>query len=113
MTTKTADLSDVVTDWQPAASTGWTLVTGREGEYWKISGRDCEVRLEKCPPSCDNGNYLARLFPRRKRAGDNSVTEGWPRYFFNVFYAKREIEAWMQKSNRQIAQADFQTPAIA
>jgi len=72
-----------------------------------IRGRDCEITLDRRPYYCDRGNYIARLETARGSPLALSIdgADMWPRYFFNYYHAKAEIEAWLKKRGQWIAGA--------
>lgn len=67
------------------------------GTYIEIKGTSCEITLEKRPPYCDRGNWIAKLHARHPLSMDIDEQDGWPRYFFDEQRAKLEIEAWLTK----------------
>jgi len=48
-----------------------------------------KVWLERRPGHCDRGRYVAST------DAPLDPQEGWPRYYFDLEVAKREIEAWV------------------
>ena len=67
---------------------------------WEIFGHECSITLEPRPTYCDRGNYIAKLHPVGRLAGDIDACDGWPRYYFDLDRAKLEVEAWM--ANRPV-----------
>jgi hypothetical protein len=70
----------------------WTL---REG-YQQIRGKECLITLEKRPPYCDRGRFIAKLFPSGMLELSIDYQDSWPRYYFDLERAKAEIEAWLE-----------------
>jgi hypothetical protein len=62
-----------------------------------LRGKDFEVVLEKRPPYCDRGNYLAKLFVRGALSREIDEADLWPRYYFDHARAKAEVEAFILK----------------
>lgn len=90
----------------------WTH--NEEFNYDFVEGKHCFIHLEKRPPYCDRGNYLAKIFVKDMlqdalqlmtsgRMTNKDFTleiddqDGWPRYYFDEGRAKAEIEAWLVK----------------
>lgn len=50
---------------------------------------DLLVWIEPRPDYCDRGRYIA------KTDAPLDAQEGWPRYYFSLRRAKKEIQAWL------------------
>jgi hypothetical protein len=71
----------------------------------EIDGRDCFIWIEKRPPYCDRGNFLAHV--ALKADGDwlglgLDEQDGWPRYYMREETAKQEIEDWLKKRGQWV-----------
>lgn len=72
------------------------------GFYLQAHGRECTITLEPRPHYCDRGNWIAKVHPvlGSKLARDLDSADAWPRYYFDLYNAKLEIEAWLIKRNQ-------------
>lgn len=71
-----------------------TLNPGAPNEVQLLAGETFYISLTAASPNCREGRFIANLVachpsdaPRKKG--------GWPRYYFDLARAKREIESWM------------------
>ena len=70
--------------------------------WWEIDGRECCIYLEARPPYCDRGNWYAKIEATGALGRDLDWSDGWPRYYFDLARAKRELEAWLTKRGQAL-----------
>ena len=66
------------------------------GAYLEIDGIGCSMTIETRPIYCDRGNYCAKFFSKDDRCRIDEQ-DGFPRYYFNLEYAKDECIAFLKK----------------
>ncbi len=86
-------------------SARWLEYTLRSITCYRIDGRECEIHIAPRPPYCDRGNFVATISTSGELALGFDGQDGWPRYYFGLDRAKREIEAWLTKRG-QMKQAE-------
>lgn len=77
----------------------WTVIDNFQLE---VHGKDCQIWIEPRPHYCDRGNYIAKIEPSGDLARDLDHSDGWPRYYFDLGIAQREVEAWLFKRGQAI-----------
>lgn len=60
-----------------------------------VRGKECKIWIDARPPLCDRGRFIANIDAHGMLARDLDHQDGWPRYYFNLAFAMREIEAWL------------------
>ncbi|HTE60868.1 MAG TPA: hypothetical protein VK631_10995 [Solirubrobacteraceae bacterium] len=75
--------------------------TLHDDRWWSIDAPFCQITIERRPPYCDRGRYLAKVFPRGRFALEFDEADGWPRYYFDWDRMLAEIEAWLQMREEQ------------
>lgn len=65
-----------------------------------VQGKNCLIWLEPRPPYCDRGNWIAKIFTEGAFSREVDNQDGWPRYYFELMFAQREIEAWLVRRNQ-------------
>lgn len=78
--------------------------------YQEAKGLECTITIERRPPYCDRGNYLAKVCPTGTLATDVDGHDGWPRYYFDYDRAILEIEAWLEKRGQLLPPNDGLKP---
>lgn len=80
----------------------------REG-YQAIYGKSCKITLERRPPYCDRGRFLAKLHALGLHI---DCVDGWNpgRYYFDEAVAKSECEAWLHCRNQIGDECDRNSP---
>jgi len=64
--------------------------------YLAIKGPDCEISLEPRPHYCDRGEWIAQVLITGDSLKVNvDGADCWPRMYFNLDFAKAEIEQWL------------------
>lgn len=59
--------------------------------------------LQKRPTYCDRGRYHANINVPVRR----SDADPWPRYYFNLTYAKDEVESYLRAKNVDVSGAEW------
>jgi hypothetical protein len=72
-----------------------------------IAGEECVIWLEARPGWCDRGRVRATVDCWGKLGASFDHQDGWPRYYFNVVFAKLEIEAWIRFRERSLRNTTF------
>ena len=67
--------------------------------YFEMNGKNCSVTIESRPYYCDRGNFIAKIFINYDSNLYLDEQDGWPRYYFNLNFAKLEVESWLIKRN--------------
>lgn len=81
----------------------------RDG-YEAADAGDWQFTIQPRPHYCDRGRWIAQVFYVGARIGELDAADAWPRYYFDLAFAKREISMWVE--NRE-AQRARQAPAKA
>jgi hypothetical protein len=72
-------------------------------EFHTLTGADCFISVSKT--ESDEGLYVARLHSfHSEESGKRFPT--WPRYYFSLYRARQEVEAWM------VYHGQLQLPAL-
>jgi hypothetical protein len=71
---------------------------------WELLGQDCKVTIYPRPAYCNRGNYHALFDGPRAVISEN---DSWPRYYFDLDRAKRELEALLDKRQLRIPGAPW------
>lgn len=71
---------------------------GLKGSVWfEIVCPTVTITIERRPPYCDRGSFLAKVFVTSPTELFVDEQDGWPRYYFDLERAKAECEAWLTK----------------
>lgn len=77
----------------------WEII---DNLFVQVTGKECLITIEPRPAHCDRGNYIAKIFPTGDLARDMDYADAWPRYYFDLGIAQREIEAWLFKRKQAL-----------
>jgi hypothetical protein len=69
-------------------------------DYWEIEGDRCRVELQRRPPHCDRGNFIARVALWEDRLDLLDAADLWPRYYFDFEAAKAEVIAFLVRRRK-------------
>ena len=77
--------------------------------YLTLRGKECEITIESRPHYCDRGRFLAKIHPIPGTSLDLDLDsqDGWPRYYFYLDCAHREIEAWLRRRSQWLPNANW------
>lgn len=70
------------------------------GSHWEVIRPYCTITIEKRPPWCDRGRYIAKVFPIGSFVMEFDSQDGWPRYYFGWDGMLVEIEEWLKIRDR-------------
>lgn len=72
----------------------------KENRWWEVVYGGVGVCIEPRPGYCDRGRWIAKIFEPGMLYLDSS--DGWPRYYFNLERAKKEIEDFLRMRSGRI-----------
>lgn len=93
-----------LSDYAPSLPSHWAW--DKEEHTWAIRGAHCWIWMQRRPPHCDRGSWLAHieLLPAPvPHPVPIDYADLWPRYYFDLDRAKLECEAWLKKRQQWVA----------
>ena len=68
-----------------------------QDNYWQCALGHARVTIERRPPYCDRGHWIAKVFG----IADIDHQDGFPRYYMDLERAKAEMAEWLDWRQRQ------------
>lgn len=73
----------------------WKVKHAGSVPYLELNYKGVYITMEKRPSYCDRGNWIAKITEMGPLYLD--ISDGWPRYYFDVSVAFTEIAAFLKK----------------
>lgn len=90
-------------DFTGEAGQGLDVTAQSEGSVWGpgewrvITGKECTLGLAARPVYCDRGQVIVTLDAWGSLGASIDHADAFPRYYFSIDRALREIAAWMRR----------------